>query len=432
MELGAAGLQQQPFRTGGKPLVMSSYAAQQSALEFLKKTYKHKHGLGLLQGPSLSGKSTVIRHFIDIVGDDVSTAIVDAHGITTQTLLESVLGQFGYQLELTSVNELLNMLRVFAMQQTVAGQAPLLVIENTHTMNANALGVLSELADVKASRQSAVRVVLSSDRSIDHIIDAPAMEGVAARVTDTHRLGAMTLPETRAYLHAKLSAAGSVDPAGVIPDEVCDHLYSASGGWPGVVDQLALIALIKAEKCPISSKHVDKTALTDIPEEIPASAEIVASDVEEANDDTPRLYLTLNGRTLGAFALDNGRLIIGRSEHNDMRINSNFVSRHHAMFVRRGSATLLMDLNSTNGTFVNSRRVSNYVMMHDDVISIGNHRVKFVHPAADSSAEQEQDGIADTVIMKTLEDMRRLLAKESTQTMPMEAIIRAAASEPDK
>lgn len=422
MELSDTGLHEQPFRTHGKPLALSPYAANLSAHEFLKETYKNRHGLGLLQGPTLSGKSTVAEQFMESLDSDVAKAIVDGDGLNTSSLLEAVLGQFGYTLEFNSMNELLNMLRVFAMQQTVVGSPPILIIENTHLMQAGALRVLCELADFQAKRQSALRMVLMSDRCIKNIISSPAMESIGNRVTGKHLIAPMSSLETRDYLHVKLSAAGAPEPAQILPDTVCADLYAASNGWPGVVDRMAILALAKAESCPVSSKHVERSAKSaDAPTPAPGPTSIPSGE-EEVADGTPRLYLTRDGKTLGEISLDRARLLIGRSEHNDLRINSEFISRHHAMFVRHGSATLLMDLNSTNGTFVNSRRVSNYVMMHDDIVSLGNHRIKFVHRDADDGVDVDEVGNADTVIMKTLEDMRRMIESESTHTMPLKAI----------
>jgi pSer/pThr/pTyr-binding forkhead associated (FHA) protein len=117
--------------------------------------------------------------------------------------------------------------------------------------------------------------------------------------------------------------------------------------------------------------------------------------------------------------MEKARAIIGRSEHNDISIGSRFVSRHHALLVRHGTATFLMDLNSTNGTFVNSRRVSNHVLMHDDIITLGHHRIKFHDPHATSSEALDGVEFADTAIMKTLEDMRNLLAQENTALLPV-------------
>jgi pSer/pThr/pTyr-binding forkhead associated (FHA) protein len=37
-----------------------------------------------------------------------------------------------------------------------------------------------------------------------------------------------------------------------------------------------------------------------------------------------------------------------------------------------------MDLNSTNGTFVNAQRVKDQVVVHHDIIEIGAHRIRFI------------------------------------------------------
>jgi pSer/pThr/pTyr-binding forkhead associated (FHA) protein len=71
-----------------------------------------------------------------------------------------------------------------------------------------------------------------------------------------------------------------------------------------------------------------------------------------------------------------------------------------------------------NGTMVNARRVSNYVLLHDDVITIGHHKIKFSDPLAKSRVELQGVDFADTAIMKTLEDMRSLMAKENTSLLP--------------
>ena len=142
MELGAAGLQEQPFRTQGRPLVFVAYAAQEAAFEYLENTYKNLRGLGLFQGPPLSGNSTILREFGERMSPDAAVAVVDGAGLNTTALLQAALRQYGYELDVSSVNELLNMLKVFVLQQAASGEPPLLIIENTHELNPSALRVL--------------------------------------------------------------------------------------------------------------------------------------------------------------------------------------------------------------------------------------------------------------------------------------------------
>ena len=52
-------------------------------------------------------------------------------------------------------------------------------------------------------------------------------------------------------------------------------------------------------------------------------------------------------------------LLIGRSERNDIVFNNKFVSSTHAKLVLYKNQWTITDLNSANGTFVNSYRVTN-------------------------------------------------------------------------
>ena len=77
MDLGAAGLREQPFPTHGKPLAVIKYRSQQAALDMLRDTLEHPAGLSLLQAPALSGKSILIRSFVESVKRECEVAVVD-------------------------------------------------------------------------------------------------------------------------------------------------------------------------------------------------------------------------------------------------------------------------------------------------------------------------------------------------------------------
>lgn len=416
MDLGAAGLREQPFRTHGRPLSTVFYASHEEGLEVLNATYAATSGLGLVQGPTLSGKTTLIQNFVDSLPEECAVAVVNGNGLNTTGLLEAVLRQFGYVLDHSSRTELMGLLRVFTMQQAASHQPPLLIIENTHALKASALRALCELADLDVRGVSALKIVLVSDRPLKALVEAPAMQCIARRLTHDFHLRPMTNEEAMEYLYTKLRAAGSEMPEFVFPIAVCTELWRASGGWPGILDRIALLSLAKAETLPIPQEEIEQPVL---PHGTWDDVEIIEATEQSTEAPTaPTLYVSHDGKTLRELTFDRSRLLIGRSEHNDVAITSKFVSRHHALLVRHGSATFLMDLNSTNGTFVNSKRVSNHVLIHDDVITVGHHRLKFHDPHATKRGSLEGLEFADTAIMKTLEDMRKLLAQENTEILP--------------
>lgn len=176
MEPSDAGLREQPFRTQGRPLSIFPYSAQRDALQFLADTCAEADGLGLFQGPPLSGKSTILRHHVASLADDRAWAIVDGAGTEPMDFLNDILGQFGYELQFSTINELVNMLKVVILQQAGAGQPPLLVIENTQGMTPATLGILCDLVALRVQDASALKVVLSSDRSMAVMVRAPAMK----------------------------------------------------------------------------------------------------------------------------------------------------------------------------------------------------------------------------------------------------------------
>lgn len=418
MELAEAGLREQPFRTHGRPLSTVSYESHREALAMLRTTCESLTGLSLLQGPTLSGKSTIIRQFIGTLAEARAVAVVDGTGINKTGLLESLLRQFGYELDTNSANELFGMLRVFALQQTASHESPIVIIENTHALNPSAMRTLCELAELQVKQCSALKLVLVSDRSLRPIVNAPAMELIADRLTADFHLDPMTSREVADYVHAKLRAAGNDEPETVFPVSVCNELWQASGGWPGVLDRVALLALTKAETLPVPNSAIERPNLPMGTWDAPAIDAAQYYDVEMFQD-PPTLIVTQGGETKQRLTFDNSRMLVGRSEHNDLSIVSRFVSRHHMLLVRHEGATFLMDLNSANGTFVNSRRVSNHVLVNDDVISIGNHRIKFCDPDATSRGSLDGYEFADTAVMKSLGDMRSVLAKENTELLPI-------------
>lgn len=64
---------------------------------------------------------------------------------------------------------------------------------------------------------------------------------------------------------------------------------------------------------------------------------------------------------------------IGRSSTNTYKVDSPIVSAQHAVLKSEGGKVLLKDLNSTNGTFVNGKRIKDVCELHPgDTVKLGN------------------------------------------------------------
>lgn len=58
-------------------------------------------------------------------------------------------------------------------------------------------------------------------------------------------------------------------------------------------------------------------------------------------------------------------LTIGREDSNDLVLRDKAVSKEHAVIFRRGSKFYVEDLNSTNGTYVNGKRIKRFVRLNN-------------------------------------------------------------------
>lgn len=93
-------------------------------------------------------------------------------------------------------------------------------------------------------------------------------------------------------------------------------------------------------------------------------------------DDTP--FLVMPGSEPSHFPIRSDIVSIGRSPDNLVHIDDPEVSRLHARVERHGNSTLLTDLNSSNGTFVNGSRIVGTVELFDgDVLGFAGVQVEF-------------------------------------------------------
>jgi len=90
----------------------------------------------------------------------------------------------------------------------------------------------------------------------------------------------------------------------------------------------------------------------------------------------------LNGPSRGeAFPVRMGRNVIGRDRRSDIVINDDQASSHHADLVFRPEERrfILMDHNSTNGTYVNEHEIEpRRDLVEKDIVRIGGHRFLFL------------------------------------------------------
>jgi len=136
-----------------------------------------------------------------------------------------------------------------------------------------------------------------------------------------------------------------------------------------------------------------------------------------------RLILTFNKQVIKEFPFDKESVTIGREKDNAIVVDNLAVSSYHARIDKTGADFIITDLQSTNGTFVNNKKIASEKLSHGDNILIGKHLILFVIAEKDKTepdGDAEKMNLGKTMLLDTAKQ-RELLAKQQTAPSPSKA-----------
>ncbi len=96
----------------------------------------------------------------------------------------------------------------------------------------------------------------------------------------------------------------------------------------------------------------------------------------------PKLFVFRGRRKEASHDLDKKRIVVGRGDDTDVRIDNPLVSRKHALISFERGGWRVEDLATSNGLWVNGSRVMSADLQIGDTIEIGHHVLVFESPTA--------------------------------------------------
>jgi general secretion pathway protein A len=382
-------LQELPFRLSPDPQFLYLSKQHARAKAYMESTIWFTDGFVVITGEIGAGKTTLIETFLRELQTDAVVAQINQTQLSPTAFLQTVLVQFGFSPFNMKKPEVLATMNQFLVDQHVAGRKVLLIVDEAQNLSHRVLEEVRMLSGIETTKEKALRIILAGQPELNDKLNSPELVQLAQRVRLRFHLTALTKAETAAYIDHRLEVAGSQGRR-IFADDTYATIYRYTGGTPRLVNTLCdtcLMAAFGRDQDTVSAEDLD-AAIEELQwVEFSAGTNRMRShssdatgniSVHSSGQTVGRILLASEGKTVVECELKPGRLVIGRTADNDLQIDSKFISRHHCQIVTQADSCLIEDLNSTNGIYVQSKRVRRYNLNDGDVVQVGQHEIMYI------------------------------------------------------
>lgn len=108
-----------------------------------------------------------------------------------------------------------------------------------------------------------------------------------------------------------------------------------------------------------------------------------------------KLIVKLDNEVIDHIEVKQGDMKIGRKPGCEIHLDNLAVSGEHANIFSIGEDSFIQDMNSTNGTFINNKRITKHHLRNGDNVVIGKYSLTYMSDAGSAA----QDDFAKTIII---------------------------------
>ncbi len=239
------------FRLSRRPFSFAPQVEQyfpgraiESARQTLVRCIERAEGIGLVIGPTGTGKSLLLQVLAARFRSTFSVALLaNSHLPSRRALLQAILFELGLPYRGMDEGEL--RLSLIDHITDGASQGMLLLIDEAHLLPLRLMEEIRMIANVARQGQPQVRIVLAGGAALEERLTSPKLTSFAQRLSARCYLESLDLGETVAYIRAQLSTAGG-NANEVFSELAMETVFRATDGVPRLVNQLCDHALVLA------------------------------------------------------------------------------------------------------------------------------------------------------------------------------------------
>lgn len=378
------------------------------AVATLGRALAGSNTLTLVTAAAGCGKSTLVGRVLAELDEGSRWSLVRGCWTEPSDFLRAVALGFGLEEPTATHLQLRQILEVLLTHQGRHKPLPALVVEDAQKLKPQVLEEICWLASLRVDELAAMNLVLAGSYELIRIVEAPAMQSLAGRRRLLVDIRPLDLEETREYLRHRLASAGSMHARQAFADDAVAAIHGLTGGIPGLINTLAetsMVCAAAAGRSHVTGAIVEDAAaklhrvsesgmvrvqgLRSTDTKAKKGATVVRSEAisgpvtaARAEEETGRLLVTFDGKLVMDRRITTKRVMIGRSPENDVHLDVRGVSRYHALLVLNPDGWRLIDLQSLNGTFIDTTPVRQRQINNNDVFQIAGLQIRCLRKVA--------------------------------------------------
>lgn len=383
-------LNEAPFQADADPRFLYLSRGHARARAYMESALNDGEEFVGISGAAGTGKTALAMAFGKELGKQVLVLRCAGPQDSPREFLQALLDQCGFLPFRGEKAALLDTLAEYLAEQREAGRKALLLFDDAHQASIPVLDALLDLLDPEAGGAGLLCTVFLGRLELEEHLAANELATLALRLRLQLRLGPLTAEQTRGYIVHRLAIAGSQGREIFEPLSI-DAIHRHTAGVPKQINLLcdaALRAAAAAGRDSVNAVDVREAARRLQWPEMPDGAEanpttsgasghhhVAQQGIGTAVAPLGHLRVLSAGQLVVEHNLYRGRMMIGRAADADLRIDDRTISRHHCQIICTEAHSVIQDLNSTNGVYVDDRRVRRHLLQDGEVFLLGGYHV---------------------------------------------------------
>jgi len=436
MYLDYFNLKEFPFSLVSDPRFLYLSADHSRVKAYMEYAMKIQDSFLVCTGEIGTGKTTLVNDALAHDHPHAKIARIQLNQHSSQEFLQQLAVEFAIAPYALQRVEILDKLKQFLGQQFRAGTKVFLFVDDAHNVSASILEDIRYLSDMESQGHKLLSVILVGQPELTALIDQPEMEHIAQRVRLRCHIKPLSPSETAHYIHHRLKIAGSRQIT-LFSNACMPVIHQFTGGRMRLINTLCDYALLHC--CVEKRQHVDIAAIQNAANELKWEAyekrfggnnEVTRFLLTPAKHGTGKIIVKQNAQLVDEVLLDKDCLTIGRQSDNDIPIDDFKVSRYHAQILTQGNISYLHDLTSTNGTFINKKKINVHLLQSGESFVIGNYEFIFMQ-SVNVDAPQEPQAESEANVVKDITRQMPLDQRDHTRIQPKKPYISLVSAETD-